>query len=316
MKILFLFLDGVGLGDDNPETNPFAVANLPTLQSFTEEQQWFGDLSYIESERAIFLPVDANLGVDGKPQSATGQATIMTGVNVPHKIGYHYGPKPNPEVAEVIQGESVVTKLADSGLSAALLNAYPDRFIEAIDRGKRLRSSNQLAFEVAGVGMRGSEDFVYGRALSADFTGRGWIEELAESDAFSVTWRSKLKKLPVLTPREAGHKVVELTNEVEFAFFDYWLTDYMGHRGTMDDACGILENLDGVLAGILEAWDDEEGLIIMTSDHGNIEDISERGHTRNKVPTLIVGKERQTFADGLVDLTGFTPALLRYFENN
>jgi bisphosphoglycerate-independent phosphoglycerate mutase (AlkP superfamily) len=70
-----------------------------------------------------------------------------------------------------------------------------------------------------------------------------------------------------------------------------------------------------MLAGLLDAWDDDEGLIVLTSDHGNIEDLSQRGHTRNPVPTLVIGSARHVFTDGLTDLTGFTPGILRTLLN-
>jgi 2,3-bisphosphoglycerate-independent phosphoglycerate mutase len=69
--------------------------------------------------------------------------------------------------------------------------------------------------------------------------------------------------------------------------------------------------LDGALAGLISAWDDEAGLIVLTSDHGNLEDLSARGHTTNLVPTLIVGERRDAFADGLHSLPDIAHAVLR-----
>ena len=67
--------------------------------------------SRLESERASLLALDANLGVDGLPQSATGQASLLTGENVPKAIGYHYGPKPNPDVAAEFNNGSLFSRL-------------------------------------------------------------------------------------------------------------------------------------------------------------------------------------------------------------
>jgi hypothetical protein len=95
-RLLFLFLDGVGLGTDNPMINPFAGAAMPNLRSLLGGQPLVASAAPIESPRATLLPLDACLGVPGAPQSATGQATLLTGRNVPAELGYHYGPKPNP----------------------------------------------------------------------------------------------------------------------------------------------------------------------------------------------------------------------------
>ena len=73
----------------------------------------------------------------------------------------------------------------------------------------------------------------------------------------------------------------------------------------------LLELFDAVMAGLLDAWDDRRGLVIITSDHGNLEDLSTRHHTENDVPTVVIGAERHRFAEGLHDLTGITPGILR-----
>jgi bisphosphoglycerate-independent phosphoglycerate mutase (AlkP superfamily) len=67
-----------------------------------------------------------------------------------------------------------------------------------------------------------------------------------------------------------------------------------------------------VLGGLLEAWDDDAGLIIITSDHGNLEALDHRHHTANPVPTLVIGRDRARFAAGLRDLTHVAPAIEGY----
>ena len=41
--ILALFLDGIGLGADDPRVNPFAVADLPTLHSLSNGKRWLAN---------------------------------------------------------------------------------------------------------------------------------------------------------------------------------------------------------------------------------------------------------------------------------
>ncbi len=308
-----MFLDGVGLGDDDPDSNPFVAIDLPTLTQFTNGQTWLRGLPRIESPEGVFIPTDACLGVDGNPQSATGQAAIMTGVNVPREIGYHYGPKPNPEVAAIIRQESVIIKLAQSGLKSYLVNAYPSTFLNSIERGKRLRSANQLALDVGGVQMLDEVALFEGRAMAADLTGELWQQHMAYDDAAAKIWRTRIGNAdaPTYTPLEAGKHLAALAKDYAFTFFDLWLTDYVGHRQNRPQAIELLKRLDGVLKGILTNWDTAEDLIVVTSDHGNIEDLSSRGHTRNPVPTLVIGEKRHDFAQSLSDLTGFAPAILR-----
>src|SRR5208283_4184720 len=102
MRVLFIFLDGVGLGIDDPNINPFARVEMPFLQSLLGGQKLLAGAAPYMGERATLLALDAGLGVNGLPQSATGQAVLLTGINIPQEIGEHYGPKPNPAVAKFL----------------------------------------------------------------------------------------------------------------------------------------------------------------------------------------------------------------------
>ena len=297
-RVLFIFLDGIGLGADDPETNPLACAEMPYLGLLLGGKRLTASAAPFESKQASLLALDAGLGVAGLPQSATGQAVLMTGVNIPSKLGYHYGPKPNPEVAGYLNnGNTVFSWLRAKGKKAALLNAYPPRYFSGIESGKRLYSSIPLAYTSAGYSLFTQEDFFQGKALSADFTGDGWRSML------------KIEEAPVMPAQEAGKKLAELAQGYDFSLFEYWASDYAGHKQDMDGAIRQMEVFDGVLAGLVEAWDMEEDLILITSDHGNMEDLSTRRHTDAKVPGLIIGKKHKTFADGLTDLTGIAPRI-------
>ena len=306
MKILFLFLDGIGLGDNEPEKNPFARANMPYLQSLLGGQTLIRETAPFEGERASLLAVDPNLGVKGLPQSATGQAVLLTGINIPAELNYHYGPKPNPEVAQYLDEKTIFAKTVKAGKKTALLNAYPSRYFEGIDSGKRLYSAIPLALTNAGLSLFTQDDYFAGRALSADFTGKGWREFMSLRDA------------PLFEPEEAGKKLAQLAKQYDFSFFEYWASDYAGHKQDMDSAVSQLETFDGVLKGLLETWHNEDGLILLTSDHGNMEDLSTRKHTSAHVPLLLFGdkNDRREFQKDIHDLTGIAPAVMRLLKVN
>jgi bisphosphoglycerate-independent phosphoglycerate mutase (AlkP superfamily) len=78
------------------------------------------------------------------------------------------------------------------------------------------------------------------------------------------------------------------------------------------DAVKHLEVIDEAIGGLLDAWDDEHGLLIITSDHGNIEDKSQRQHTYNPVPTILVGQNHTAFAPEINDLTDIAMVVRRY----
>ena len=307
MRMLFLFLDGVGLGPDDPNTNPLAQAAMPNLSRLLNGRRLVAGETPLVTDRATVVALDACLGVPGTPQSATGQAALLTGRNVPAEIGYHYGPKPNPAVAAFVRSsngahsDNLFQSLQEAGKRSALLNAYPETYFAAIASGRRLYSAIPLAVVSAGLALKTADDLRAGRALSADFTGQGWRVRLNLTDT------------PVLAPAEAGMRIAELAAGYELAFFEYWLSDYAGHGQDMTAALSLLATFDEVLGGLLAAWDDEAGIILITSDHGNLEDLSVRGHTTHPVPALVIGAQelRRRFTAGLRDLTDVTPSILR-----
>jgi len=307
MRVLFIFLDGIGLGENNPEINPFAKAKMPNLNALLDGRSLLKESAPFHGERASLVAIDPNVGVAGLPQSATGQAMLVTGKNISAELGYHYGPKPNPAVAEYLKTDTIFSKCVTAGKKAALLNAYPPRYFDGIDSGKRLYSSIPLAVTNAGLPLFTDQDFIAGRALSADFTGEGWRTMLGFPDA------------PVMDAPQAGRKLATLAKEYDFSLFEYWASDYAGHKQQMETAVGLMETFDGVLGGLLEEMVDEKGkakeelLVVVTSDHGNMEDLSTRKHTDAHIPALVIGEKsaREEFTREMTDLTHIAPAIWR-----
>jgi len=66
-EMIFIFIDGFGIGKEDASVNPLANPELPNI-------------NYILN-KAGAIPTDACLDVPGLPQSATGQTTIFTGQN-------------------------------------------------------------------------------------------------------------------------------------------------------------------------------------------------------------------------------------------
>jgi hypothetical protein len=295
--VLIFFMDGVGLGPADPETNPFMTARMPGLEGllgenwFLRPEGWQTGAGRRNMAKASLAPADPNLDMPGRPQSATGQAAILTGRNVPQIIGQHYGPKPNRAVAEQIRQGNLFQEVLDAGGTAALLTPYPQGFFDAIDSGKRLLSSVPLAATSAGLLLMTADDLRAGRAVSPGFTGQGWHDYLGYTD------------IPIMTLKEAGGQIASIAQDYSFSFFEHWPSDRSGHRGTLAEAVQHLELIDGALSGLLEAWDDRRGLLIITSDHGNIEEKNHRQHSRNPVPAIVVGRNHARLAQQIADLT-------------
>ena len=305
-------MDGVGLGGPDPDVNPFVTAVLPNLTNLLGKD-WFlqGNNPVangrISTDRASLIPTDPNLGLPGKPQSATGQAAILTGRNVPALIGEHYGPKPNTAGADVIRQGTLFHDVAAAGGRAALITPYPQGYFDGINSGRRLLSSVPLAATSAGLTLMDVEDLRNGRAISPGFTGQAWQAHLGYDD------------IPVMTLSEAETRIAAIAQTYHFSFFEHWPSDRSGHRGTLAQAVAHLEMIDTALGGLLDAWDDDHGLLIITSDHGNIEDKSQRQHTRNPVPTILVGPNHAQLAaqiHNLADIAATVRGFLRLPNEN
>ncbi len=303
MKLLFLFLDGVGLGSADESINPFARASMPFLQELLGGRRLLRASAPYEDRLASLQALDATLGVPGLPQSASGQASLLTGLNIPRLIGYHYGPKPNPPIANYLKKGTLFSRLRQAQRQIALLNAYPPRYFQAIQSGRRLYSAIPLAVTSAGLPLFGVEHLFAGRALSADFTGEAWRSMLGFPQA------------PLWSPQEAGRRMAQLAAEYDFSFFEYWASDYAGHKQDMEWAVRQLETFDGLLQGLCEARPDDL-LILITSDHGNLEDLSTRHHTTAAVPLLLIGppQARQALRHA-EDLTHLAPAIYQMLRD-
>lgn len=300
--VLIFFMDGVGLGGPDPAINPFVSARLPHLAALLGEGWYLQGNGRVWAERATLVPTDANLGLPGRPQSATGQATILTGRNVPRRVGEHYGPKPNEAVRAALARGSLFSEVTAVGGRAALLTPYPPPYFEAVASGRRIYSSVPLAATAAGLPLMTVQDLRHGRAVSPEFTAQGWHDYLGFTD------------VPLLSLEEAGRQIARLARRYHFSFFEHWPSDRAGHRGPLAEAVHHLEMIDGALGGLLAAWDDAQGLLIITSDHGNIEEKDHRQHTTNPVPTILVGPNHAGWAAQIQDLTDIAAVVRRFLH--
>lgn len=296
-RVIFLFLDGVGIGPDDPAINPLAQRCYPTLGALLDGVRPVQGADRRTFPLADLVPTDAGLGVPGRPQSATGQAAILTGINAPQRLGEHYGPRPDARVRAILDEGGIFRRLRAAGLSPYFCNAYPERYFEAVQRGKRLLSAVPYAAVVGGQALPTHHDVFAGRALAADFTNQAWRDELGYVEA------------PVYTPAEAGRRLWQLAQPHDFLFFEHWQTDVLGHEQALEPAVRILQRFDGFLSGLLEVAALERTLILIGSDHGNVEDCSHGKHTTNPALSLVLGAEHHRYASQLHTLTDFVPII-------
>lgn len=287
MSVLLFFIDGLGIGTQGPQ-NPFdGLADAEPLALFANE-------GAPPIHGGIVVPTDARMGIEGRPQSASGQTTILTGINVPTLLGYHKQGFPNAAMLEILREHSIFLQLKRARVGPiTFANTYTQRFF-----GERPRwvSATTAAMEAAAVPFRKVADLKAGRAVFHDFTNQLLIESGED-----VELRSAEKAAEVLASLVSEHK---------FTLYEYFITDKVGHMQDMLMARNTLQNLARLIRELLVRIDLNRTSVIITSDHGNIEDLSSRNHTLNMVPTIVWGRDQNRISSRVTTLADITPVIV------
>jgi 2,3-bisphosphoglycerate-independent phosphoglycerate mutase len=302
-SVLFVFIDGVGLGEDDADVNPVVSARMPALRALLDGALPTRAQHGLSTARATLRGLDASLGVAGLPQSGTGQTALLTGENAARMFGRHFGPWVPVKLRQLVAAESVLARAQRAGKRVAFANAYPEELVKqaaGVELGRLpgpLRAGPPLAALGAGLLDRGTTALEAGRAIASEITNDGWRVHL-----------NRLS-LPDISARQAGANLASIAAHHDLTMFAHYATDTVGHRGDHAGAARVLERVDAFLDGLLSDLSDEV-LLVVASDHGNIED-SRTGHTMNPALCLVVGTGHADFADSLTALTDVTPAILR-----
>lgn len=284
MKILFLFIDGVGLrgaAADNP-VNPEVC---PTLCRLVEKHS---------------KPIDACLGVEGLPQSATGQATMFTGVNCASAMGRHCEGFPGPALRAIIEKSNLFLQLEKRGRKVAFADAY---LVDSADElaSRRFKSvTTVMALTVPKVVLT-ADDLMEDRALMQDLT--------------RETIQDRYPDVAIIPPQRAAEHLFAIAQKNDFTLYEFFQTDVAGHSLDYARACAVLRMYDRFLATLARFTEAAGMTLVITSDHGNVECMAERGHTRNPVPFIAFGPGEERIRAAVSSLKDVTPAILAEFDS-
>jgi len=292
MSLLFVFIDGVGVGEKS-DNNPLATAALKSFSYFTEGEGLHSGIKPSLKKDKLYIPIDANLDVEGLPQSGTGQASLFSGQNASKIACKHFGPFPYSKTKFLLKEESLFHKALKEGFKPHFLNAYPDIFFIKSAQRNRWTCTTLMA-KSAGIRLNRLKDIQKEKGLTAEII----------QDA----WRNSLNlDVPEITPEDASERALNSLKEYDLVLYEYYLTDKMGHQMDSANTGKILYVLDRFMFRIIQKLSDTDTLVI-TSDHGNIEDLSIKTHTRNPVPLFVKGDtEPFSKATSILDVT---PAII------
>ncbi|MDQ2974475.1 MAG: metalloenzyme [Acidobacteriota bacterium] len=294
MSVLLFFIDGLGIGTRGPQNPLDGLDDAEPLAIFRDETEETSQQTIETIHNGIVVPTDATLGVEGRPQSASGQTTILTGINAPALLGYHKQGFPNAAMLEIIRDHSIFLQLSRAGVfPITFANTYTQRFF---DERPRWVSATTAAVEAAGIPFRRVADLKAGRAVYQDFTNAALIE--------------RGEDVQPRTADEAASVLASIVSENQFTLYEYFITDKVGHAQDMQAARRVLTNLARLIRGVLTQIDLSRTSVILTSDHGNIEDLSSRNHTLNPVPTIVWGRDQNRIASRIKTLADIVPAIV------
>ena len=281
MRIIFLFIDGVGLRAPAPD-NPVNPEVCPTLCRLIAQHA---------------VPIDACLATPGLPQSATGQATMFTGVNAPVFMGRHCEGFPGPSLRKKIEEDNLFLQLKARGKRVRFADAY---LVESADElaARRFKSVTTVMALTAPEVVSTTDDLIDDAAVMQDLT--------------RETIQDRYPEIPMITPEDAAAHLFGIARLNDFTLYEFFQTDVAGHSMDYGRACAVLRTYDRFLAALVRFTRAAGITVLLTADHGNIEEMNERGHTRNPVPFIAIGPREEELRAHVKSLVDVTPAILRF----
>jgi len=276
LSTIIIFVDGIGIGKLDYDHNPFFKLGFRTFSDI------FGQIPHLKNQEqsndGVYIKgIDACLNVPGIPQSGTGQTSIFCGFNAQKKIGKHFGPFPYSTLIPHLQSNSIFSDFLTKNLNVNFVNAYPKVFFDYLKTGKRrlgviarMNMENKLRFNRI-------TDLRKGRALSAEINNSIWVKRLEYN-------------LRIIQPKTAAKRLIEISKKNHLTVYEHFLSDHFGHGRQMEHFKYFYDILDQFLFSVISYVKNENIALIICSDHGNLEDLSQKQHTLNPALFITAGK--------------------------
>lgn len=297
MSILYFFIDGIGFGNENPEINPFSRF----------AKSYLGPLGLDDAKIPsgwLYKKIDAHLGFEGLPQSATGQTSLWTGINGSAQMGHHKTGFPGPTLIKVLENHSIIKVFGDNGLDATLVNAYSDAYLKRIENQPRFKSCSTYLQLTSGQKLKTFQDLENNAAMYMDIT----------HEILHKFYPQMKKRFPLVDPEIRGKYIVDLLKNYHLLVYEFFLSDKAGHKFDWEFAEWIITTLEKFIHGIVQNLDPQKDLLIITSDHGNMEDLSTKSHTHNPVPLFLYGANANQLLDSVENISDIPACIYKIFD--
>jgi len=309
-RVIFIFIDGTGVGRADAG-NPFFQAGSAFLPF------WQGAMRLPDG--TPLTAIDATLGMPGAPQSASGQTALFCGATAGEIGNRHVNGYPDRSLRAIILEKNILSSLAGMGVKARYLNAYPahDELFSARhvriqadgrlwfsaefpEKFKRLISVTSCMLLASGQKPFGATDIRKRRSLYQDYSNRQLIAQGMD--------------IPEYSPLQAATIIANAAKRLDFILYEYFQTDIYAHRRPFADCLTLIRDLNDLIKNLLSHLDKKRDTLVLTSDHGNLEEFHLRGHSRNPVPLLAWGRHGEFLRAKIRNLSDVTPAILDLFR--
>jgi phosphopentomutase len=297
-SILLVFIDGLGIGKNNPDCNPFVKYGFNTFTTHFNSIPTL-DNQYLAGNKKFLFPVDANLGILGLPQSGTGQASLFCGYNAAQQAGMHYGPFPHTSTLKMVNEKHLLNYYSNNRGGSYFANAYPKPFFDYLKSGKTRLGVTATHIKLNGKKFNTISDVRKGKALTAEIINNRWNEKLNYT-------------LPLIQAQTAARRLLRISAKYKFTQYEFYLLDHLGHLRIKNEFKQIFNCLDLFLFTILSEFNEKKLTIVICSDHGNFEDLSQKMHTRNPALTITAGKYAEELFTSIKSLPDIKPQIIKY----
>jgi len=304
-KAILIFIDGCGvppayMPGSSPLYNSLGILNADYIMGK-------------KSNGFQYLGLDAQMQVEGIPQSATGQASIFTGLNTQKIMNGHLVAYPTRPLVNLILKNSLFLKLKQINKNPVFINAYTEDYFRILRQDFGLDAMNYQITDTDGftgnirIKHRFSVTTIQNLSVNNPFYSISDIESgksvFHDIDGHTLVKKGLLrKKMPMEQVRDAFLYNID---KFDLVLFEYFLTDIYGHRQNYEMVHQSLCMLDDLITMLSIALSGQGVSIITASDHGNIEDLGIPGHTKNKALFIYKGAKGPAALGQLDEISDF-----------
>ena len=112
---------------------------------------------------------------------------------------------------------------------------------------------------------------------------------------------------------KAAQVIHGASRRYDFILYEFFQTDLYAHRKSLEECVALVRDLDTLVGRLLSLLNKRSDVLVLTSDHGNLEEYHLRGHSRNPVPLIAWGRHGARLRRRIRSLSDVAPEIMQIF---